>query len=429
LTADESLKLDRQLQLEILNYSIKDRAFWLAMLNSMELYYFDDKNIRIIFQLFQHHFEKYNDLPSRLILIDKLKRGGAESNLYTTIIDQIYDDTFGAKDKDPLLDTVKDFAKRARTTNALWKSVELLPDNKFDEISELMKEALLFNIDVDLGIDLWDIDSSYAQIKDTKQVSSGWRFLDNIIDGGFEEKCLYCFGAPPGVGKSIFLQNIGVNALLRNYNVAVYTLEISALQLRKRYDACLTGIPALNLKYELENLKKKMNEVRARTEGRLNIKEFPTYNATVNTLRAHLETLKVYKGFIPDLIIVDYADIMKPLRSYTSKYEELGDIYGTLRGLAVEMGVPIITASQTNRESMDKESGGTKEVISGALIADSIIKLQILDFFATISQTQQQFDQNKYTLFIAKNRNGEAYRGAEFAINYGIFKLKELMSS
>lgn len=430
MPVQETPEFGYELELEILNYSFRDRSFWLMILNSMEPHYFNNKITRAMFMMIKHNFEKHNNLPTKNVLIDKLKKGGIDKDMYEKPVEMIYDEDLSDHDRDYLLEEVKTFSKHSKMRDALYKSVELLEKNDFDEINELVKDALLFNIDIDLGVNIWDIDGRYENITSmhAEKVPSGWSFLDKQLDGGFGGKELYCFGAPAGIGKSIFLANVGVNALLKNYNVIVYTLEISEERLGMRYDACMSRIPSLSLRNEIPELKKRMAEVQARTQGRLYIKEFPTRGATVNTLRAHMEKLKVYEQFTPDIILVDYADIMGPVHHYGSKYEELGSIYEDLRGLAVEIGLPIVTASQTNRESMSKD-GGTKEIISGALIADSIIKLQILDFFATISQSVGDRGQNKLNLYIAKNRNGEAGNTIEFSIDYATFHLTQVLSS
>jgi len=426
----QSPEFSYELELEILNYSLHDRSFWLLMVNSLQPHYFDNRITKSIFVAFRVSFEKYNKLPGRSVLHDRLKKLGLDDSLQQKAFDVVYDTDMSQKDKQYLLDEVKSFAKKARMRDALYKSVDLLQKDQFDEISELVKDALLFNVDINLGIDIWKIDERYEKINQLHldKVTTGWSLLDKILGGGVEKKGLFCFGAPAGIGKSIFLVNIGANALLANYNVAVYTLEISEERLSMRYDACLSRIPSHELRSQIPELKNKMNEIKARTNGKLFIKEFATKQASVNTIRAHLEKLIVYEEFVPDIIIVDYADILRPSHRYGSKYEELGNIYEDLRGLAVEMKVPIVTASQTNRESMSKD-GGTKEIISGALIADSIIKLQILDFFATISQSIGDRGQNKLNLFIAKNRNGEASNTIEFSIDYATFRLTQLLSS
>ena len=425
----ESMNFDFQLELEILNFSVFDRAFWLIMLDHLEPHYFDNKITKAIFLIFKFYFEKYNELPSKKVTLDRIKRTDVDQQSAEKAVDFVFSENSN-KDKNFLLEEVKSFAKKARMKDALVKSVEFLEKNKYEQIYHTIKEALIFSIDIDLGISIWDIDERYDKINKIQEtkIPTGWPSLDSKLDGGWEKKTLNCFGAPPGIGKSIFLVNSAVNAFIRNYNVVLYTLEISQERMAMRADSVLSGIPSINLRHKVEDLKTKLLEVRKRTKGKLIIKEFPTKKASVNAIMAHLEDLKIHQEIIPDLIIIDYADIMAPVYRYSSKYEELGSIYEDLRGLAVEMNVPIVTASQTNRESMAKGEGGTKEIITAAFIADSIIKLQILDFFATISQSAEQRTKNEISLFIAKNRNGRAFEKIIYNIDYNTFKLKDIGS-
>jgi len=78
------------------------------------------------------------------------------------------------------------------------------------------------------------------------------------------------------------------------------------------------------------------------------IKYFPTKSATVQTLSSHLNQIEL-QGITPDLVIVDYADILRGIG--TEKRHILENIYEDLRGLAGEYEVPIWTASQANRSS------------------------------------------------------------------------------
>ena len=421
----ETFQFSYELELSILSYSLHDKTFWLAIIDNIQNHYFENKIPKYIFRAFKTYFEMYNDLPSQRVLQDALKNVNVDKTELNKAIDFIYKEP-DIKDRNYILDEVKKFAKKARMREALFKSVDLIDKDKYEEIYQHIKDALIFNIDVDLGLSIWDIDKRYDIINKIQEnkISTGWNTLDSKLGGGWEKKTLNCFGAPPGIGKSIFLVNIAVNAFLRKYNVVLYTLEISEERLAMRADAVLSNIPSIQLRHKVDDLKTKFLEIKNRNQtGQFIIKEFPTKKATVNTIMAHLEDVKLRKNFVPDLIVIDYADIMAPTLHYGSKYEEIGSIYENLRGLAVEMNVPIVTASQTNRESMDKSGEGTKQTIGAALIADSIIKLQILDFFATISQSADQRINNEVSLFIAKNRNGQAFEKIIYKIDYNTFKL------
>ena len=107
------------------------------------------------------------------------------------------------------------------------------------------------------------------------------------------------------------------------------------------------------------------------------------------------------KDFKPGLIVIDYADIMRSTRQYDSLRHELKLIYEELRNLAMELGIPIWTASQANREASDKEVVGLSnmsEAYSKAMVADVVI---------SISRKQLEKATGAARLFVAKNRAGQ----------------------
>jgi replicative DNA helicase len=105
--------------------------------------------------------------------------------------------------------------------------------------------------------------------------------------------------------------------------------------------------------------------------------------------------------FIPDMIIVDYADLIKPAgSSREEKRHQLEEIYEELRGISQEVGCPIWTASQTNR------SGLNAEVITMESISEAFNKCFVADFIFSVSRTVSDKETNGGRIFIAKNRNG-----------------------
>jgi replicative DNA helicase len=133
--------------------------------------------------------------------------------------------------------------------------------------------------------------------------------------------------------------------------------------------------------------------------GRLFIKEYPTNSASIFTLRAHIERLDL-KGFKPDIIIIDYADIMRSTRQYDSLRHELKLVYEELRALAMELGVPVWTASQSNKE------GANSDVIDVTNMSEAYGKAMICDGIVTISRKAHEKSTGWGRLFVAKNRAG-----------------------
>lgn len=279
-----------------------------------------------------------------------------------------------------------------------------------------------------------------------------WEFVKNIKIGdeiltknGYEkvtecnslnkESCMYdlqvketnsYFGDGIHSHNSVFLPNFGIKALMNGLNVAHYTMEMSEERLGLRYDSIATGITTSTLMDHPDEIKKKYETFKHITEAKLKLKEFPTGSASVLDIEAHLEQLKIYEGFVPDLLIIDYGDIMKSTRKTANTYEEQGWIFRELRGLAVKKNISVITATQANRDSMDND-GGTKEIIGMNQTADSMEKNRILDGLFTITQKRQEKDQGKINLWVAKNRNGASNILLQFLINYNTFKITEAL--
>jgi replicative DNA helicase len=160
------------------------------------------------------------------------------------------------------------------------------------------------------------------------------------------------------------------------------------------------------------------------TNSHLKLKEFPTSMASIFDIEAHLDSLKTFEEFEPDILIIDYGDIMKSTRNTKSTYEEQGWIFRELRGLAIKRNLVIITATQTTRDSLTSD-GGTAEVIGMDKAADSMEKNRILDVLFSITQSRQEKDDGAINLWVAKNRNGKSSTFLEFLINYKNFQIKE----
>jgi replicative DNA helicase len=203
--------------------------------------------------------------------------------------------------------------------------------------------------------------------------------------------------AATGVGKSHFLTMLGANAMRERKNVVHYTLEMSESLVGLRYDSNLCDIDSDDISDRKEEVIAKYKEMKL---GQLFIKEFPTCWATVNNIRAHVEKLNV-RGFKPDLIIIDYADILRSTRQYDAKRFELQLIYQELRAYASEINVPIWTASQSNKE------GAGADVVDLNNMSEAYGKAMEADVVISLSRKSHEKSLGVGRLFIAKNRAGK----------------------
>tara|TARA_B000000557_G_scaffold259467_1_gene255370 strand:+ start:366 stop:1724 length:1359 start_codon:yes stop_codon:yes gene_type:complete len=288
-----------------------------------------------------------------------------------------------------------DFCRKQKLKEAMLESVKLLKTSSYDEISAVINGALKLGADNNYGYDyLADFEERFL-IQARNPITTGWTEIDQICKDGLGSGELGVVIAPTGTGKSMVLVHLGAQALLAGKTVVQYTLELRDTTIANRYDSCITGIPLS----ELFNFKEEILETVKDVDGKLIIKEYPTKSASVKTIKNHLEGLRKRDVKI-DMIIVDYADLLRPISSQREKRMELESIYEGLRGIAQEFDCAVWTASQTNR------GGLNAEVITMESISEAFSKCFVADFIFSVSRTVQDKTTNSGRVFIAKNRNG-----------------------
>jgi len=226
---------------------------------------------------------------------------------------------------------------------------------------------------------------------------------------------------------TIWLVNLGFKFLLGGYNVVHYSMEMGEERLGLRYDGIASGvnIKALEQMQSIDDVKNAYKKVKMMTKTHLKMKEFPTGAATVYDIEAHLDELELYHEFKPDVIIVDYGDIMRSTKNTKSTYEEQGWIFRELRALAQKKDAVVLTATQSRRDALS-DDGGTKDIIGMDQVADSMEKNRILDILFSVQQSREEKTEGKINLWIAKNRNGESNKKMEFLVDYRVMKVSEI---
>ena len=194
--------------------------------------------------------------------------------------------------------------------------------------------------DLNEGDEVVAVDGTLTKI--TNKVKGKYEVLYDIsVD---EVHCYYTNGILSH--NSWVLCKLGAEAMKQGKNVMHFTLELNENYVGLRYDACFTGIDFQNIRSNIDVVKNKIAEV----PGKLIIKYFPIKTVSSNTLKAHIDRLAVL-GTKIDMMIVDYADILRPANSErnSNSYAEAGGIYEELRGVAGELAIPCFSASQSNR--------------------------------------------------------------------------------
>jgi len=377
---------------------LDDRPFADQIEDILSVDFLELRYLRLfIGQVFSYR-KKYGVHPSRQIMATILRSGIDDTNPLTQQqVREFYARVMSAQlqNVEYIKETSLDFCRKQNLKGAMIKSIELLQSSSFDEISKVINDSLKLGADNNEGYD-WKKDfEERFKPRFRAPVSTGWPLIDGLIQGGLGQKELGVVIAPTGAGKSMALVHLGSAAVCEGKTVIHYTLELQDTVIGCRYDSCITQIPLGNLSSFKEKIYEEVQDI----EGRLIIKEYPTKSASTQTLKNHLEKLRM-KDVNIDLIIVDYADLLKPITAQREKRNELESIYEELRGLAQEYGCPVWTASQTNR------SGLNAEVVTMESISEAFNKCFVSDFIVSLSRTSEDKIANTARMFIAKNRNG-----------------------
>ncbi len=372
-----------ELELVILNKLVgkaeRSDEFARKVLPFLQPEYFDDDAQRTTYQKIDEFFMKYNKCPTVQALAIDISKD-------TTIPEQTYDEiieivkTFAPSDVDYdwMVNSTEQFCKDKSIYNCIMESISIIDgkNKKFDigAIPNLMQEALAVSFDTHVGHDYFEDVKHRLEYyhKAEHKIPTGIELLDKVTNGGFSRKTLNVFMGGTGVGKTLTLASIAAtqvaNNLQQGENVLYVTMEMSEEEIAKRVDANLLNIPMDELPVFGEKLyMDKMTRLKAKSTGRLIIKEFPTGGAHVGHFRHLVNELKMKKNFIPSIIYIDYLNICASIRhrhGSVGMYEYIKAIAEELRGFAVELDVPIVSATQTNREgfkSSDPGIGDTSE--------------------------------------------------------------------
>ena len=379
---------------------LDDRVFADQIGEVLDTSFLELKYLRVFVDKIFDYRKKYGTHPSRDTITTILRTEiDKENELLQKQVREYFarvtSNDFSIDGEQHIKDQSLDFCKKQKLKEAMIKSVGLIQNSSYDEISKIINDALKLGTDNNHGYDfILDFEKRF-ELKARNPIATGWELIDNISKGGLGRGELGVVIAPTGAGKSMALVHLGAMALQAGLNVVHYTLELQDKVVALRYDSCITGISLTDVKEQKDIVWNGVKDVK----GKLIIKEYPTKSASTNTIKNHLEKLK-RKDFRIDMVIVDYGDLIRPINAQKEKRIELESIYEELRGLAQVYQCTLWTASQTNR------SGLNAEVITMESISEAFNKCFVADFIFTISRTIKDKNTNEGRLFVAKNRNG-----------------------
>ena len=300
-----------------------------------------------------------------------------------------------SEDLDYVKNKTLEFCRNQVIKSAIMESVELLEGQNYDGIKKVIDEAMKAGSSRDIGHEY--VEGLEERLTESVRdvVSTSWDVINEVMDGGLGKGELGVIVAPAGIGKTWMLQVLGQAAVRAGLTFVHYTLQLNQSYVGYRYDTVFSGVTTANIKYHQDDVRK----VIERLPGRLVIKYYPTRSATVPTLASHLKQLDI-QSIKPDLVLVDYADILRDVGGAREVRHQLGNIYEDLRGMAGEFDLPVWTASQANRSSLEEE------IIDASKVAESYSKVMTADFVMSVSRKVEDKVANTARAHVIKNRFG-----------------------
>jgi archaellum biogenesis ATPase FlaH len=375
---------------------MKHKNFLQQINDILEDSYFENESNQFLISTIKEYFREYKSQPTAEVMKVKISEINDEV-LKKSVVSNIKDAFryFDSQDLEFVMEQTLDFCRNKVLKNAIVESVDLLKLGKYDAIKNKIDKAMTAGAERNVGHDYVEsVEDRYNQA--TRHIlPTGWEVIDNLMDGGLGKGELGVVVAPAGIGKSFLLVNLGANVIKKGKNVLHYTLELNEAYVGLRYDSVITGIANQELKYNIDSVKDTVKDIK----GNLVIKYYPTKTAAISTIFSHVERYKIL-GKEPDMVIVDYADLLRGSGGTKEYRLELGNIYEELRGLAGQLEIPVWTASQANRSALQET------VIQADKIAESYSKIMTADFVMSLSRKIEDKVAGTGRIHVIKNRFG-----------------------
>jgi len=277
---------------------------------------------------------------------------------------------------------VEQFCKRKAMEHAVLQSVGLIEKEDYGSVEALIRNAVTVGITKSLGLDYYeDPLTRLERLRNTAlPISTGWKAVDDVCGGGWNRGDLIIFSANSGGGKSVTMENWADRMNNQGYNGIYFSFELNEDLISKRHDSIVTGIHQAEVLMRYKEVAAAVVNARGK-KGHLQIKHMNS--PTPNDLRAFLKEYELKFKRRPDFIVVDYIAGMRSDEKIDSNDVYTKDKYVSeaLRAIASEYNAIVATASQQNRDAIDKLE------LNQGNIAGGISKVDTCDVYISIVMT------------------------------------------
>ena len=420
-----------RIETTILNNLIHNEEYTRKVIPFLKADYFQDFTEKTIFLGVNQYVEKYKSIPDIEALTIDIQKISQTEDQHKTVQEYISTRfvSFSKVDEQWLLDETEKFCKDKAIYNAILDGIHIIDGKSKDQTPEvipsILTDALAVSFDSNVGHDYMEQAEErfdyYHEVED--KIPFDLDFFNKITKGGLPPKTLNVCLAGTGVGKSLFMCHVAASALLQSKNVLYISLEMAEKKIAERIDANLMNISMEDL-HDLPRrmFDSRMEKLQKKTEGKFIIKEYPTASAHCGHFRALHNELLLKKQFRPDIIFIDYINICASSRfkygSNVNSYTYIKGIAEEMRGLAVELNVPIVSATQTTRQGFVSTDIGLEDS------SESFGLPATADLMFALISTEELEELNQMLVKQLKNRYNDPTTNKRFIIGVDRAKMR-----
>lgn len=390
-----------------INFLISDGDLFSRCLNIIDESYFSRK-FQPCVKLLKSHSENYNTLP-------KLEQINAISEHKYQVIENVTPDH-----QNWFLDEFETFCRHKALEKAIINSADLLEKQNYGAVESKIKEATQIGLVKDLGLDYYE--NPKERLEWIKQQAgatpTGWSAIDKKLYGGINRGEITIFAAPSGGGKSLFLQNLGVNLSQAGLNVVYVSLELSEQLISMRLDSMMSGYGAREIMKNIDDVDLKVR-MKGKGKGKFRIKYMPS-GINTNDLRVFLREYEIQNNIKVDALLVDYLDLMMPVsRKISAENLFVKDKYVSeeLRNLSMERDILLATASQLGRSAVEEIEYDHSHIAGG------ISKINTADNVIGIFTSNAMRDRGRYQVQFMKTRSSSGV-GSKVDLKFDVDTLR-----
>ena len=415
---DTTIYNKKEFQETLIALMISDDTSFVRIRNILQDGYFAD-HLRPVVRMIKDHSEKYNSVPAPELI-------KAETGFSAQIIPNIDLTT-----TEWFLDNMESFCRYRALENIIHAGPDILAKGQGADLEKQIKDALTISLVTDLGSSFFEgvRERIEARRDRSNYVSTGFKTLDRKLGGGFTRGSLNIFAGGSGSGKSIFLQNIALNWALAGMNVIYISLELSETLVNERLEAMVTQFKTNELIRNVDDVVYKIARLHKGAKGSkpgdLKIKRMSEAGTTTNAIKAYLKEYEIETGRRPDGVVIDYLDLMYPNNAKVDTnnvFNKDKHVSEEMRSIGNEWDIPIVSASQLNRSSVEAQEFDHSHISGG------ISKINSCDNLFGIFTSLTMRENGKYEIQFLKTRSA-AVTGHKIHLGYdvGCMRLSDLL--